>query len=94
MWMAMWAGFHHEGDLVQSGSKSDYLQDLAWLTDIAPVAYSNHGHDDIIQGLKATLTTELSSRAQADSILAHHITEDAIRQFLLSSLASSNNASM
>lgn len=60
------------------------------VADIAPVNYSPH-HDEIFKGLKSVLAESPSSRKEADVILAQHIDEPNIRQFLLKSLYRDNN---
>ena len=62
--------------------------------DIAPVAYSSHGHDEIIHALEASLTPALHSRAQVEQRLTPYIAESTIRQFLLSSLFTDTDGSM
>ncbi len=55
------------------------------VADIAPVAYSGH-HDDVFAGLNAVDLDTLSSRGDAEAILAQSITEVGVRQFILKNL--------
>jgi esterase len=56
------------------------------VVDIAPKAYPVH-HDSIIDGLKAIPIDTLQSREEADRILAQHVAEADVRQFLLKNLS-------
>jgi len=56
------------------------------VVDIAPKAYPVH-HDQIVDGLKAIPIDTLSSREEADRILAGYVTEADVRQFLLKNLS-------
>lgn len=60
------------------------LQKLV-VADIAPKGYPPH-HDSIIAGLRTLNFNEISSRGQADEILAKSISNLGVRQFLLKSL--------
>lgn len=55
------------------------------VADIAPKYYPPH-HQQIIKALKAVPRETLESRVQADEIMAQHLTDMAIRQFLLKNL--------
>lgn len=55
------------------------------LADIAPVGYPPR-HNSIFAGLNSLDLTTLSSRAEADQLLAAFIKEAGVRQFLLKSL--------
>lgn len=55
------------------------------IVDIAPVQYPNH-HGDVFEGLKAVKLNNLKSRSEADQQLSQHISESAVRQFLLTNL--------
>jgi len=55
------------------------------VADIAPRYYPVH-HEKILEGLNAIDLETVSSRKEADDILAEHIDEPGIRQFLLKSL--------
>lgn len=57
----------------------------AIVVDIAPKAYSVQ-HDHILEGLEAIPLKSLSSRQEADRILAQHVPEADVRQFLLKNL--------
>nr|WP_221077246.1 alpha/beta fold hydrolase [Agarivorans aestuarii] len=54
--------------------------------DIAPVAYQ-HNHTAVFSGLKSFDPKDIKSRSDAESLLAEHIQEAGVRQFLLKSLA-------
>lgn len=53
--------------------------------DIAPVTYSAR-HDDVFAGLLAIDPALISSRDQADALMAAHVADAAIRSFLLKNL--------
>lgn len=55
------------------------------IADIAPKTYQ-HSFDNYIEALKALPLDKISSRKQADEILANAITDQAYRQFLLQNL--------
>ena len=55
------------------------------VVDIAPKAY-NLEHYTIAEGLKAIPVDKVSSRNEADEILAQHVPESDVRQFLLKNL--------
>tara|TARA_R110000868_G_scaffold155878_5_gene382497 strand:+ start:603 stop:1367 length:765 start_codon:yes stop_codon:yes gene_type:complete len=55
------------------------------VVDIAPVSYQVH-HYPIIEALEAVKLDEISERSEADEVLAKHISEMGIRQFLLKNL--------
>lgn len=55
------------------------------VADIAPVAYPSE-HDSIFQGLAAIDLQNIRSRADADAVLADHVEDEQVRQFLLTSL--------
>ncbi|UJF18662.1 alpha/beta fold hydrolase [Vibrio sp. SS-MA-C1-2] len=54
--------------------------------DIAPIDYKVDRHQEVFAGLRAVAGTTPSSRSEADSLLALHIDEPGVRQFLLKSL--------
>ena len=56
------------------------------VADISPKSYPVH-HHTILKGLFAINLEELSSRAEADEILAAFVPEIGVRQFLLKNLA-------
>lgn len=62
----------------------DIVQRLV-VVDIAPVAYGQH-HDDVFAGLLSVDPATLSSRSEADKIIAAHVPEIAVRSFLLKNL--------
>lgn len=55
------------------------------VVDIAPVRY-RHGHDEFINAMQAVPLENISSRRDADKILAQNIVDDMVRQFLLQNL--------
>lgn len=61
-----------------------YLKKLV-IVDIAPVNYTAH-HDNVFKGLLGIDLNSLQSRASADTSLAVHVPEPAIRAFLLKNL--------
>ncbi|MGM0451367.1 MAG: alpha/beta fold hydrolase [Pseudomonadota bacterium] len=58
------------------------------VADIAPVAYEPH-HDAIQEALEALDPESVKSRREADGVLAEHIGEKGVRQFLLTNLVPS-----
>lgn len=56
------------------------------VADIAPVTYS-HQHDAVLDGLQFLSTTKLTSRQQADELLASYVKHAPVRAFLLKNLA-------
>jgi len=54
--------------------------------DMAPVAYTERRHDNVLAGLHAVLEEKPDSRAKAMQALAKHIEIDGVRQFLSKSL--------
>jgi esterase len=59
--------------------------DTLVVVDIAPKVYPP-GHDDVFAGLYALDLRTLRSRREADAVLARHLPDPALRQFLLKSL--------
>ena len=60
--------------------------------DIAPVAYGEHGHDDVFNGLFAVKNAQPHTRQEAKPILAQHIRDESVQQFMLKSFdAASDN---
>lgn len=53
--------------------------------DIAPVAYPPR-HQDVFAGLNAIEPTQLSSRADAETLMSAHVEDGAVRSFLLKNL--------
>ncbi len=54
--------------------------------DMSPVAYTQRKHDAVIAGLDAVLTNKPTTRSEVMKLLAEHIVEDGVRQFLGKSL--------
>lgn len=65
-------------------SRPDLIDKLI-VVDIAPKFYAPH-HQSIISGLYAVKEANISSRKEADQILANHFDNIGIRQFLLKNL--------
>ncbi|WP_424493133.1 alpha/beta fold hydrolase [Salinimicrobium sp. GXAS 041] len=55
------------------------------VVDIAPKYYAPH-HQQILEGLQAVNKAELSSRGEAEELLAEYVKEPAVRLFLLKNL--------
>lgn len=55
------------------------------VADIAPVAYAAH-HEPVFTALEAVAAQHCTSREEAAAVLASHLHEDAVMQFLLASL--------
>ncbi|WP_410678274.1 alpha/beta fold hydrolase [Avibacterium paragallinarum] len=53
--------------------------------DIAPVTYGEHGHDSVFAGLFAVKAAQPATRQQAKPILAQHIPQESVQQFMLKS---------
>jgi len=60
------------------------------IVDIGPRQYPHH-HQQILHGLGVLQQTSLSSRRQADELLAQHVDEKMVRAFLLKSLQRSES---
>ena len=60
------------------------------VADIAPVAYQGN-HNAVFAGLRAVDLATLQSRRDAESVLAEHIEEEGVRQFILKSLYRDEN---
>lgn len=56
------------------------------VVDIVPKVYPVH-HDHILEGLDALQLDRLSSRSEADTLLANFVPEPEVRQFLLKNLS-------
>ncbi len=56
------------------------------VADIAPVAYPPH-HDEVFAALDAVHQAKVASRGEAATIMADHLEEEGVIQFLLMSLA-------
>ncbi|MEM6581424.1 MAG: alpha/beta fold hydrolase [Pseudomonadota bacterium] len=59
------------------------------VADIAPVLYPSH-HDNVFAGLDAVAASACESRGAAASVLAEHVREDMVVQFLLTNLRRSD----
>jgi esterase len=55
------------------------------IADIAPVSYPSH-HDDVFAALRAVADAGCESRTAAAALMAEHLAEDTVIQFLLLSL--------
>ena len=58
--------------------------------DIAPVAYGEHGHDDVFNGLFAVKNAQPHTRQEAKPILSQHIRDESVQQFMLKSFDASS----
>ena len=61
--------------------------------DIAPVEYPHH-HDGIFDGLNAVNRSDVSSRKEADAILADYVAIPEVRLFLLTNLVRKDDGSL
>lgn len=59
--------------------------------DIAPVAYGEHGHDDVFNGLFAVKNAQPHTRQEAKPILSQHIRDESVQQFMLKSFDASSD---
>ncbi|OXY82836.1 alpha/beta fold hydrolase [Oceanimonas doudoroffii] len=55
------------------------------VADMAPVAYHKARHQAVFAGLQAVLKAGSQSRKEAEAVLAEHVNEPGVRQFLLKS---------
>ena len=64
------------------------------IADVAPVHYGGERgeHDEIFEGLCAIDLDTLGSRADADTQLATYVSDEVVRQFLLSNLVRADSA--
>lgn len=60
------------------------------VADIAPVSYSAR-HDNVFAGLQAVALDKLQSRKDAEALMAQHIKEPGVIQFLLRSLSKNDS---
>jgi esterase len=56
------------------------------VVDICPIEYQDNRHDDVFAALQGMPLQSLEGRQQADTLLAQHIADAGMRQFLLSNL--------
>lgn len=61
------------------------------ILDMAPVAYIVHRHQQVLDGLDAVLEQKPSSRSEVMTLLAQHIDEEGVRQFLGKSLVNQDS---
>ncbi|MCK3657379.1 acyl-CoA esterase [Pasteurellaceae bacterium Pebbles2] len=64
--------------------RPDWVKKLV-VIDIAPVAYSHHWHDSVFNGLFAVKNGNPENRQAAKPLLAQHIKEESVQQFMLKS---------
>jgi esterase len=78
---------HSMGGKVAMTFALQYPEQLSKLIviDIAPKYYPPH-HQDILAGLQALNLKTVTSRGEADAVLARHIPEEGVRQFLAKNL--------
>ncbi len=61
------------------------------VADIAPVNYQEHRHLSVFAALTAVAeTSTVTSRKAADELMSQHVSDPAVRQFLLKSFSSEN----
>lgn len=70
-----------------------YLVNKLIVLDIAPTNYKPR-HDDVFSGLLAVDLATIDTRKDADNIMANHIQETGVRQFLLKSLTKTDSGFM
>lgn len=58
--------------------------------DIAPVTYPPR-HQDVFAGLNAINPAVVASRAEAEALMAPHVTQEPVRSFLLKNLVKTDN---
>jgi Predicted hydrolases or acyltransferases (alpha/beta hydrolase superfamily) len=58
--------------------------------DIAPVTYPPR-HQDVFAGLNAINPAAITHRAEAEALMAPHVTEEAVRSFLLKNLTKTDS---
>ena len=68
----------------------EMVQQLVIL-DIAPVAYTVHRHQQVLDGLDVVLEQKPSSRSEVMTLLAQHIDQEGVRQFLGKSLVNQDS---
>lgn len=61
------------------------------ILDMAPVAYHQRRHDNVLNGLQAVIIQKPANRREALSIMENHIEIEGVRQFLAKSLYSTDN---
>lgn len=70
---------------MQVAGEAPYLVEKLIIVDISPRYYSPH-HDQILEGLTAVDEATLTSRGDAEDLLAKFIKENGVRLFLLKNL--------
>ncbi|TYA37629.1 alpha/beta fold hydrolase [Aggregatibacter actinomycetemcomitans] len=70
--------------MVLAANSPDLVKGLV-VIDIAPIAYGEHGHDAVFNGLFAVKNTQPHTRQEAKPILAQHIYDESVQQFMLKS---------
>ncbi len=78
---------HSMGGKIAMQVATDYAERVSKLivADVAPVTYPPH-HEGTLAGLKAVEEATITSRSQADDLLANTVPEAGVRAFLLKSL--------
>lgn len=78
---------HSMGGKIAMQMALDYPARIACLVaaDIAPVAYQGH-HQAVFAALQRVADAKPASRSEADELMAQHVDEPMVRQFLLKSL--------
>ena len=80
-WIIQWRKNGHENDRNFNHKRVEKLV----VIDIAPVANSSAGHDDVFRGLFAVKRAQPQTRQQAQPILESEIAEPSVVQFMLKS---------
>jgi esterase len=57
------------------------------VADIAPVAYRESRHTNVFNALNAVANAQMTSRKEAEQLMADYLAEPAVRQFLLKSFS-------
>jgi esterase len=70
-------------------SHPDRVKGVA-VIDIAPVTYPPR-HQDVFAGLNAINPAAITNRAEAEALMAPHVTEEAVRSFLLKNLTKTDS---
>jgi esterase len=83
---------HSMGGKIAMQVAMDYPQRVQKLivADVAPVSYPPH-HQDTLAALAAVEAATITSRAQADELMAQTVSEASVRSFLLKSLVRSES---
>jgi esterase len=75
---------------MQFAAQYPHITDHCIVVDIYPIRYPSH-HDEIFAGLTAVDLSQVRRRGDADIMMSPHISDSALRLFLLKSLAFDEN---